>query len=79
MGVEFGQIFLLNGAQSFGRSGVATQDDELATHLKKLDDGLPRELINHLERAGAIGSTRVVAQIDVVVLRQELPNAVEDG
>ena len=69
-GVETGQVVLLYGAQGLGRGGVAGQDDQRATHIKKTPHSLKREFINTLEAARTIGRTGIVAQVEVVVLRQ---------
>ena len=79
VGVELRQIVLLNGAQSLRRCGVAPQDDEVTPHLEQLDDSLSRELIDHLKRARSVGSTGIVAQIHVIVLGQQLTDAVQNG
>ena len=78
-GVEAGQVVLLYGAQGLGRGGVTAQDNQLASHLKQSLYGLTCELIDHLERTGTIGRTGVVAQIEIVIVGQQLAYAVEDG
>ena len=40
---------------------------------------LPGVLVNHLKRVGAIRRTRVIAQVQVIVLRQLLANLLQDG
>lgn len=78
MGIECGEVALLDGAQCLGRGGIAAENDKMAAHLKELQYSLARELINHLEGARAVGSTRVVAQIEIVILGQQLSDAVQD-
>ena len=51
VGVDLGEIVLLDSAQRLSRSGVTTKDDEVAPHLKELQHSLARELIDHLETA----------------------------
>jgi len=78
-GIDGRNVALLNGAQGFGRRGVAAEDDEAATHGEQLEHGLAGELIDHLERARAVGRTSIIAQVHVVVLGQQLPDAMQDG
>ena len=66
------QVVLLNGAQRLCRSGVTSQDNERTSQLEKLAYGLKRKIINHFERTGAIRRTGIIAQINIVVLRQQL-------
>lgn len=70
---------LLDGAQGFGRSGVAGEDDEGASAIEEVTDGLKGELIDDLEGAGTIGGTSIIAQVEVVVLGHELAYLPEDG
>ena len=42
-------VVLLNGAQCLGRGSVTSQNDEMASHIEKPDDGLPRELVDYIE------------------------------
>ncbi len=46
--------------------------------LEKRIDSFTRKLIDHIERASAVGSTGVVAEINVVVFRKGLANLFED-
>ena len=74
-----GQVILLNGAKGFGRSGVATENDEGTAHLEEFLDGLECELIHYVKRARTIGGTRIIAEIDVIILWHALTDAVKDG
>ena len=58
------------------RPGVAAQNHQVATLGEEVAHRLPCELIHHLERARTIGRTGIVAQIDEVVVRQQLAYAV---
>ena len=78
-GVEARQVILLDGAQSLGRRRVAGQDDEAAAHGEELYDGFARELVHHVERARPVRRTGVVAEVQVVVLRQHAAHLVQDG
>lgn len=51
----------------------------MATHLKQFDNGLACELIDHVEGPRTIGCTCIVAQIDIVVLGQQLADALKNG
>ena len=77
--VPTGQVVLLNGAQGLGRRGVAAQNDQLTAHAEEFQNGLTRKLVYDVERAGAIRGTGIVAQIHVVVLGQQLADAMKDG
>ena len=73
------QVVLLNAAQRLRRSSVTTQDDQWTTHREKLPNSLPGVLVDHIERASSVGSTRIVAQVQIVVLGHQLANAFKDG
>ena len=51
----------------------------MATHLEQFHNGLPCEFIDHLEGTGAIGCTGIIAQIQIVVLGQQLADAMQNG
>ena len=78
-GVDLRQIVLLNAAQGFRRGGVAAQDDEMATHLEELQDGLARKLIDHVEGTRSVRGTGIVAQIKIIVLGKLLADGMQDG
>ena len=67
--VQFRDVSLLNRAQRLSRSRIATQDDQMATHGKKLQHSLAGKLIHYLEGARTVWRTGIVAQIHIVVLR----------
>lgn len=77
--VELWQVVLLNGAQGFGRSRVAGQNNEVATHAEKLDNSLARKLINDVERAWTIRRAGVVAKIKIIIMGQDVAHLVQDG
>ena len=70
--VALRQIDLLDAAQGPGRGGVAGQDDELAPVGEEIVHRLLGEALHHAVRAGAVGNPGVVAQVEIVVIRQEL-------
>ena len=78
-GVQVGQVVLLDGAQGFGRGRVAGQDDQVAAPGEEVGDALQRVAVYHVERACAVGRAGVVAQVDVVVLRQGGAYLLQDG
>ena len=51
----------------------------MATHLEELQDGLTRKLIDHVERTWSIRGTGIVAQIEIIVLGEQLTDAVKNG
>ncbi len=73
--VADGQVLLLDAPQGLGRRGVAGDDDEGAAPAEEVLDGLAGELVDHLLGAAAVGRTGVVAQVQVVILRQRLDDA----
>ena len=73
------QITFLNGAQGFGRSGVTSQYYQLAPHLKKSFDSLTRKLIDHIKGTCTIRCACIVAQVQEVVLGQQLADAMQNG
>ena len=73
VGVYLRQVALLNGAQCLGRGGVAGQYHEAAAALEEHLDCLKRVLVNHLERVRPVRRAGIVAEIQIVVLRQQLP------
>lgn len=77
--VYAGQIDLLDGSQGFGRSGVAAQYDQTASAVEEMAHGLQCELIDHIERARAVRSTRVVAKVKIVPFGHESAYALEYG
>ena len=79
LAAEAGEVVLLNGAEGFGRSGVAGQDDEFATAVEEGGDGFKGVAIDHIERARTIGGSCVVAKVEVVVLREEFANLPQNG
>ena len=72
LGVPLGQVVLLNGAQGLGRGGVASQNDEGTTLLEEVANGLLGIIIYKFVRARTVRRARVVAQIDIVILRKTL-------
>ena len=74
-----GQIALLDAAQRLGRSGVAGDDHQRTASLEERLHALERESKHDFERAIAVGRARIVTEVDVVVIRQLGPDALEDG
>ena len=79
LGIPLWQIMLLDRAQRFCRCGVTAKDHQLTAHLEELLYGLTREFIDDIKRARAIRSSCVVAKIDIIVLRQQLSDAMQYG
>ena len=71
-GVEACEVYFLNGFECFGRGGVAGQYDEMAAVAEERLDGLERVAVDDFEGMAAVGGARVVAQIDLVVLGEQL-------
>ena len=69
---------VLDGAQGLRRGGVARQDHQGTAPVEKLLHGLERELVDHVERARAIWSAGIVAQIQVIILRKQLAYLAEN-
>ena len=79
IGVDAGEVTLLNGAQRLGRGSVARKYHELAALIEQVLDRLQRELVNELIGAVAVGCSRIVAQEDVVILWKHFANLSQDG
>ena len=77
--VHLGQIALLNGAQCLGRSRVAGQYHQMTTAIEECFDGLQGVLIDHFKRVTAVRSTRIVAQINVIVVGHILAYLTQNG
>ena len=77
--IDLWQIFLLNATQSLGRGCVAGKDNQRTAHRKEFLNGLQSKLIDYIERTCSIGSTCIITQVDVVVLRHSLTNTIQDG
>ena len=73
-----GKELLLDPAKSAGRSGVAGDDDERASPVEKVIDGLPGKFIDDFLRPAAVGDPGVVSQVEVIVFRQETGHAFQD-
>lgn len=73
------KVLLLDGAEGLGGSGVAPQNDQRASQGEELLNRLEGELIHHVEGTCAVWGTRVVAKVDVVILRHPLAYAVKNG
>ena len=74
-----GEHLLLDRAKGFGRGCVAGDHHEVASDREEFLNSLTGEIENELEAAGAIGSAGIVAEIDVIVLRQPAADFLEDG
>ena len=73
------EVTLLNGTQCLGRSSVAGEDDKRTTEVKQTLHGLEREFINALEAAGTIRGTGIIAQVEIIVLRQKTAYLTQNG
>ena len=73
------EVVLLYASQSLGRSGVAPQDNQLATHIEEFLHGLARKLVHYLVRARSVRRAGVVAEVEIIILWQQLANAVQNG
>ena len=72
------QILLLDRTQRFGRSRVAGNDDERAAETEKMGDALEREAQHRFEGAVAVRRARVIAEVDIIMLRQQPADPLED-
>ena len=78
-GVPPREVALLDRAQRLGRSRVASQDYQRAPLVEEVQHRLFGELVDNLKRPCTVGGTGIVAQIEVVVLRQPLAHLFENG
>ena len=77
VGVDERQIVLLNRAKRLGRCGVAGENHQMTSLVEEVAHGFECEAVHDVKRARAVGRTRVVAEIYVVILRQQLPYLVQ--
>ena len=56
----------------------AGKDDEIATLLVQVIDRLKGVFINDIKRACSVWRTRIVAQVEIVVLGEMLANVIQD-
>lgn len=73
------EVVLLYATQGLGRGGVASEDNELAVEFEEGLYTLQGVAVDHLEGAGSIGHSGIVAEVDIVVLWETLLYAVPDG
>lgn len=77
--VEACKISLLDGSKRACRCGVASEDDERATLPEEPLHALQCVAIDSFKGAGTVGRTGIVAEVEVIVLRQSCGNGAEDG
>ena len=65
------QVVLLDTAQRLCRCCVAGKYNQVTPLCKKVLHTLAGKFIDHIERARAVGCARIIAKIQVVVLRQQ--------
>ena len=51
----------------------------MAAHLKQSEHGLAGKLIDHVVRTWSVWGTGIVAQIEIIVSRQQLADAMKNG
>ncbi len=80
VGAEGGldEVVLLDGAEGFCGGGVAGEDHEAAIEREEGFYGLEGEVVDDIEGARAVGGSGVVAEVDIVVLREECANFAQD-
>ena len=66
------QVALLDSSECLCGGGITGKDDELTALREEIADSLPRVFIDHIERARAVWGTGVIAEVEIVVLRQTL-------
>src|SRR6266511_183995 len=70
---------LLELRQGCGRGGVARGHDQLHAGVLEISRDLVREALDSLPRARAVGTTRAVAEVDEVLVRQRDETLMKDG
>lgn len=78
-GVEAFKVAFLYGAESLCRGRVAGQYDERTALGEEVLYGLERILVDDVVGVGTVGGTCVVAEVEIVVLWQELAYLAENG
>jgi hypothetical protein len=51
----------------------------MASHFEQTEHGLTSELVDNIERTGAVRRTSIIAQVHVVVLGEALTDSMKDG
>lgn len=78
-GVELREIVLLYGAQGFRRGGIAAEYNQMASHIEQAHYCLTCELIHDVKRAWSVWRTGIVAQVQEIILGQQLAYAMKYG
>ena len=74
LGVYTRKVVLLYSAQCLCRCRIAGYNHEVATKVKEFHYGLSRKLIYYIKRAWSVWCSCIVAEIQIIVLRHELPH-----
>ena len=72
-------VVLLNRAKRLGTGSIAGKDDEIATLLVQVINRLKGVFINDIKRACSIGRTRIVTQVEILILGEMLANVIQDS
>jgi hypothetical protein len=74
-----GQVRLLDAAKGLGRSGIAGEYHQGTALLEKPLYALQRIVIDGLERSVAIWRPGIIAQVDIIILRQPVHHFFQYG
>ena len=70
---------LLDATKRLCRSGIAGENHQRATAAEQFAHRLERVAVNRLETAGTVRRTRIVPQIQVIVLRERVAELLQNG
>lgn len=73
------EIPLLDGSKGLSGSGITSEDNEFASFVKKMADTLPCVFIDDLKRSRTIGCSRIIPEVDIIILRQLLTDLFQDS
>lgn len=77
--VSLWQIHLLNLTQGLGRSCIAGQNHQITTLIEQPIHTLQSVMVHGIKRSVAVGRSCIVAQIQIVILRQRIHYTAHHG
>lgn len=79
VGIRDREDMLLDRAESLGGGGVTSQNHQVATTAEKFLDSLTSKIEDDIETTGAVRGSGIIAEIEVVILREDAFHLLKDG
>ena len=79
IGSETRQIFLLDTTKRLCRSRIASQNNQRAPFVEKMEHSLLSKFIYDLERPRTLRSPRIIPQIEIIISRQAFAHLFENS